>query len=211
MKATIRRYQRRLNRIGWYLKVDGDLGPATRAVIRKFQTGYAGKYARNRALPINGKLTPRTRQAIRWSAANDGKCSPHFRFKEFASKGNGDIVVLRALVQGLERLRTRTGKAIPVVSGYRDPYYNDVTLPARGIKTARFSQHKYGTASDLPESLQITVAEARGAGFSGIGYDSSRASLGVDRCYVEHADMRHAGPENTTGGRPGAPTLWAYS
>lgn len=198
-RKTIVHYQRLLSRIAWALKADGELGAATALAIRKFQQGYAGPWALKRPLPINGRLTRRTRLAIRWSAGHDGRVSEHFRFAEFRSKGNGDVIVLRALIQALERLRAIIGRSIPIVSGYRDPYYNDNV-----IHGAAFSQHKYGAASDVPESMGITIPQATKAGFSGIGYDE-------DDNFVEHVDVRHAGPNNTTGATPGHPTTWRYS
>lgn len=196
-KRRARRLQRQLVRIGWSaLKVDGDIGPATRRVIQKFENGYAGP---GPALPGDGRPTRAVRRAVKWSARNGGACSAHFRFAEFRSKGNGDIVVERALVLALERLRADVGRPIRIYSGYRDPYHNDVTVGG-----AKFSQHKYGCAADIRESDRVTIAQATRAGFTGIGYDR-------DNDFVEHVDVRHAGPNNTTGARVGHPTTWRYS
>lgn len=197
-RQQTRRYQRRLARIAWPLRPDGQLGAATALAVKKFQHAYAGPWARRRPLPVNGRLTARTRAAIRWSAKHEGRASASFRFREFASKGNGDVVILRALIQGLERLRSAVGRPLPIVSGYRDPYHN------QQVGGATYSQHLYGTASDIPEGLGVSIAQATAAGFSGIGYDE-------DNRFVEHVDMRHAGPNNTTNGQPGHPTTWRYS
>lgn len=195
-KSTIKKVQSQLRRIAWDIAVDGELGPATHATIRKFQTGFNGPGA---PLAPDGRPNRATRKAIAWSADHGGRCSAHFRFLEFASKGNGDVQVHRSLLIVLERIRAIKGRAIPIVSGYRDPFHNDVT-----IKGAKFSQHKYGTAADIPESLGVTVDEAKRAGATGIGFDD-------DNGHVEHVDVRHAGPNNTTGARVGSPTTWPYS
>lgn len=194
-KRTIKRAQARLRKIAWNIAVDGEFGPQTARTIRKFQTGYNGPGA---PLAPDGRLERATRKAIKWSAKNGGRCSANFRYREFASKGNGDVVLERALVVVLERIRTIKGRPISIVSGYRDPYHNDVT-----VKGAKFSQHKYGTGADVPESARITVEQATRAGATGIGYDG-RSRL------VQHVDVRHAGPNNTTNASVGNPTTWPY-
>lgn len=200
-KPEVRKLQEDLSRIAWPLKADGLYGPTTAMTVRKFQAGFAALGSAGvggKPLPVNGAPTRRTLPAIAWSAANNGRCSKHFRYLEFASKGNGDVQILLALILALEDLREIVGKPLPIISGYRDPWHN------QKVGGAKFSQHLYGCASDLPESRGITIAQATEAGFSGIGYDE-------DNRFVEHADVRHAGPNNTTGGRPGSPTTWRYS
>lgn len=194
-KADVRTIQTQLGKIAWPLVVDGELGPTTRRAIRKFEDGFAGPGG-----PLDGNGTPnaRTRHALEWAVEHGGACSKHFRYREFASKGNGDVIIVRALIVSLERLRDDVGHPLSIVSGYRDPLHNQV------IGGARFSQHLYGCASDLPEGQRVSIAEATKAGFSGIGYDE-------DNGFVEHVDVRHAGPNNTTGAHPGAPTKWVYS
>ena len=49
----------------------------------------------------------------------------------------------------LQTLRNHINKSITVNSGYRSPYYNDVVLPSKGIKTSKNSQHKLGKAADI--------------------------------------------------------------
>lgn len=194
MNPTVKKAQKLLTAIAWPLDADGEFGPQTRAALKKFQRGYARSI-----LADDGRLDDRTMDALVWSADNYGRCSEHFRFVEFKSKGNGDVVLLRELVLVLEKLRKKKGRPIRIVSGYRDPFHNDVT-----VKGAKFSQHKYGAAADLEEDVKVTIAEATEAGATGIGYDD-------DNGFVEHVDVRHAGPNNTTGARPGNPSKWPYS
>ena len=195
MSDRVRNVQRWLKEIGWPIEVDGVRGPQTRRAIERFQLGYCGPGA---PLEVDGQLDDQTVRAIEWSAAKGGKCSEHFRYREFASKGNGDIVVHRALVRVLERLRDEVGRPVQIVSGYRDPFHN------QRIGGAQFSQHLYGTAADVPESLRLSVGRAMNAGATGIGFDE-------DNGWVEHIDVRHVGPNNTTGAKVGSPTTWAYS
>ena len=56
---------------------------------------------------------------------------------------------------------------------------------------------RYGTAADK----RTLVSSSEAAGFSGIGTCGSECL---------HVHVRDAGPNNTTGGQPGAATFWAY-
>ena len=67
------------------------------------------------------------------------------------------------------------------MSGYRDPDYNAF------VGGAKESQHLYGTAADV----RFAPAVANRVGSSGVG------TCG-DLCL--HGDVRHAGPDNTSGG-----------
>jgi GH25 family lysozyme M1 (1,4-beta-N-acetylmuramidase) len=187
---TVEEAQRALRKIGWPIAVDGDLGQRTTDAIRDFQGGYAFT-----ALRASGRLGPKTNRALRECAANGGRCSEHFAFKEFASKGNGWIKVDRTLVLGLERYRRAIGGAVTVVSAYRDPDHN------RRVGGASRSQHLFGNAVDIPFALNRAQVRALRV-FSGIGYQA-----GTDM--VRHVDVRHRGP-NTTGGTPASPTEWEY-
>jgi hypothetical protein len=59
------------------------------------------------------------------------------------------------------------------------------------------------TAVDLAPMLPFDVV--RGVGrFSGIGCDGAVGGP------VRHVDVRHAGPNNTTGSTPDSPAIWPY-
>lgn len=141
-------------------------------------------------IDVDGDAGPQTAEAVQKVLAEGGKLSAHFAIDEFRSRGNGRVKCHRELLRALERAREEVG-AIVIVSGYRDPDYNDF------IGGARNSQHLYGTAADVRFSLAV----ANRVGYSGIG------TCG-DLCL--HGDVRHAGPNNTTGGTPATPTYWAY-
>jgi zinc D-Ala-D-Ala carboxypeptidase len=187
---TVREIQQALRQIGWPLAVDGVYGPRTTAAVFQFQRGYALE-----ALdPVTGRAGPRTQAALRACVADGGRCSAHFRFLEFASKGNGWIELDRALVNGLERYRAVLGGPVQIISGYRDPAHN------RAVGGAPDSQHLYGNAADVP--LALTVAQVRALhAFAGIGYHP-----GSD--LVRHVDVRQVGP-NPTGGTVADPTVFA--
>jgi lysozyme len=189
--ASVRDVQAALEAIGWPLKVDGVAGPKTREAVADFQLGFTFSKLR-----VDGVAGPQTFKAIQRSAGNGGRCSEHFAFREFTSKGDGWIRVHRALVDALETYRAAIGQPVNLRSGYRDPRYNKEA----GGKPQ--SQHLYGCASDIPGVL--TVAEIqRLRVFSGMGYNSASGK-------VVHVDVRHAGPNNVTGGTPAKPTVWPY-
>lgn len=175
-------------------RIDGSFGDATRDAVAWFQTGFAwqGKW-----LEIDGWAGPKTQQALQLCLDQGGRCSRHFRFVEFASKGNGHIHVRRELVAGLERIRDVTGRPVEIVSGYRDAVHN------RRVGGAPNSQHLYGNAADLNYPLaRQEVINLRV--FSGIGWKTrGRAKM------VRHVDVRHMGP-NPTRGSVSNPTLWEY-
>jgi peptidoglycan hydrolase-like protein with peptidoglycan-binding domain len=171
--ARIRRVQARLRKIGWPVKPDGVKGPQTRQAIREFQRGYA-----RAKLPVDGEVRriSRTYRAIRWSASHGGRCSRHYKYSEFASKGNGDVSVDRRLVLGLEKYRARVGHGVAIVSGYRDPAHN------RRVGGATSSQHMTGKAADIRPELSVAQVRALGV-FNGIGYDGNTGR-------VRHVDVR---------------------
>ena len=185
---STRAIQQALRDIGWPVRVDGVFGPQTRAAVRDFQRGYT--FA---TLGSSGRAGPKTRAALRACVVNGGRCSEHFRFREFRSKGDGWIKVDRALVRGLERYRSVLGKPVTIISGYRDPTHN------AAVGGASSSQHLFGNAADIPPALPLDrVRELRV--FSGIGVD---AATGL----VRHVDVRHRGP-NPTGGTVANPTVF---
>ena len=188
---SVREVQRTLREIGWPVKVDGAFGDQTHNATRDFQRGFAFW-----ALSVDGDPGPKTQEALRHSAAQGGRCSPNFLFREFKSRGNGWIKVSRALVKGLEDYRDLVGGPVQVISGYRDPAYN-AGIPG----AAKNSQHVYGNAADIGAVVgRREVARLRR--FSGIGYQASTGR-------VRHVDVRHVGP-NTTGNTVDNPAQWPY-
>jgi GH25 family lysozyme M1 (1,4-beta-N-acetylmuramidase) len=177
--------QAALKRIGWPLPVTGVRDKQTVEAIRDFQRGFG-----RTALAVDGLVGPKTKAALEWSLAHDGRTTEHFQFREFASSRSGWIKVDRALVRGLEKLRAKLGRPIGVLSGYRD-----FSLGASN------SQHRYGNAMDPTAPLGPPGPIAALRVFSGIGYDGKTGQ-------VRHVDVRHRGP-NTTGGTPQSPTIFA--
>lgn len=183
-----REIQKLLKTIGWPVKADGKRGPKTADAIKDFQRGFVGD-PEAPALLGDGLVGPKTEAAIRWSAANGGRCSAHFQFKEFASSKTGWIRTHRDLVIGLEKLREHLGQPIGVLSGFRDFELG-----------ASHSQHLYGNAIDPSATLPHYTEVAKLGVFSGIGYF---ANTGL----VRHVDVRHVGP-NTTQGTRAKPTIF---
>lgn len=102
-----------------------------------------------------------------------GDLSAHFSRREFADKRTGEVQVEPALVEKLERLRTLCGsRPLRIISGYRSPSTN------KAVGGAPRSQHLYGRAADIPYGY-ATVAQAREAGFTGIG-DKGGYAIHVD-------------------------------
>lgn len=185
---STRAVQQALRKIGWPVEVDGVFGPQTSAAVRDFQRGYTFE-----RLGSSGRAGPRTRAALRACVANGGRCSEHFRFREFRSKGDGWIKVDRALVRGLERYRGLLGKPVTIISGYRDPAHNVA------VGGASNSQHLFGNAADIPPALSLALVRGLRA-FSGIGVDRATG-------LVRHIDVRHRGP-NPTGGTLANPSVF---
>jgi GH25 family lysozyme M1 (1,4-beta-N-acetylmuramidase) len=185
---STREVQRLLKQVGWPIKVTGRRGPETVQAIKDFQRGYLGDPP-TKPLLQDGLVGPKTEKALRWSAANEGRCSKHFKFKEFASSKSGMIRTHRELVIGLEKLRTHIGHPIGILSGFRDFDLG-----------ASLSQHKFGNAIDPNDTLPHFKEVAALKVFSGIGHF---ATTGL----VRHVDVRHVGP-NTTGGSKTRPTVF---
>lgn len=177
------------------------MGPKTREAIKDFQRGFAfWPVASN----INGHLNRRTRARILYSRARGNKVSPHFRWSEFQSKGNGWIRANRGFVKALEKYRRKAGPTY-LLSTYRDPAHNKI------VGGAEKSQHtdidyngvlfKGGNAADFAVK-RITFEQVKALGvFSGIGVSADGL--------VRHVDCRHLGA-NLTGGSPTNPTRWNY-
>jgi uncharacterized protein YcbK (DUF882 family) len=92
-----------------------------------------------------------------------GDLSEHFSRHEFDCHDGSIAHPDPALIAALERLRAMVGRPLSIVSGYRSPAWN------RHVGGARFSQHLYNRAADIPPHY-ATIALARAAGFTGIGY-----------------------------------------
>lgn len=98
----------------------------------------------------------------------------HFKNEEFKCPHCGKARVNPNLPAALERLRSRIGKPIPILSGYRCPEHN------AEVGGAPRSQHLYGRAADIPPRL-ATPSQAIASGFHG---------LGISRGWVVHVDVR---------------------
>lgn len=103
-----------------------------------------------------------------------GDLSPHFNRREFDCHDGQIGHPTKQLVAALERLRASTGgKPLKIVSGYRDPAYN------ASVGGALNSQHMFNRAADI-EPGYATIAQAKAAGFTGIGHDRSNRVVHVD-------------------------------
>jgi len=81
-----------------------------------------------------------------YSKAKDGtkKLSANFKVREFACSDGTDVIFIsQELVDVLQKIRNRFGKAVTVTSGYRTPAHN------KKVGGAAYSQHLYGTAADI--------------------------------------------------------------
>jgi GH25 family lysozyme M1 (1,4-beta-N-acetylmuramidase) len=183
---TVKEQQALLKKIGWPIKVDGVRGPLTKGALMDFQLGMAKSTHR---LVRDGVCGARTTAWLKWSAANGGRASDHFLFREFASSHTGWIKVERDLVIGLEKLRAKLGHPVGILSGYRDFDLG-----------ASKSQHHYGNAADPNGSFGSIDLVRSVRAFSGIGYQSG------DK-HVRHVDVRHRGP-NFTNGSIANPTVF---
>jgi zinc D-Ala-D-Ala carboxypeptidase len=188
---TTEEVQEALRNLGWPIDADGVFGPKTFEAVMDFQRGYAFSMLR-----IDGHAGEQTQEALRHAVQSGGRTSPHFRFVEFKSKGNGWIKLSRDLVLGLEEYRDLVGGPVAIDSGYRDPAHN------KAVGGAKNSQHLYGNAADLDPVKPVAPVKQLQR-FSGIGYQGATG-------LVRHVDVRHIGP-NTTGGTVRDPTIWRYS
>lgn len=84
-----------------------------------------------------------------YSKAKDGnkKLSTNFKVREFAcNDGSDPIFIDTDLVTVLQKIRDHFKKPITINSAYRTPAYN------KKLGGAVYSQHLYGTASDISVS-----------------------------------------------------------
>lgn len=72
------------------------------------------------------------------------KVSEHFLLGEFASKcGSNQILLHHALITGVQAIRTATGGALRINSGYRSPSHN------ASVGGSAKSLHMIGLAADI--------------------------------------------------------------
>jgi peptidoglycan hydrolase-like protein with peptidoglycan-binding domain len=190
-KKRIKTVQGRLRKIGFRVKVDGVKGQKTRQAIREFQRGYA-----RAKLPVDGnvRIISRTYRAIRWSASHGGRCSKNFKYREFASKGNGVIKLNRRLVLALEAYRARVGHGVQIVSAYRDPDHNRRVGGAKCSRHSDVCGNPGGDAADFKPEMTFESVKRLGV-FTGIGIIRANG-------LVRHGDVR---PGNVN-----SPTTWYY-
>ena len=112
-----------------------------------------------------------------YSLKKDGakQLSPAFHVREFRCRDGTDTILIdEGLVVLLQCIREHFGKPVTITSGYRTEHYNNVTLPAKGIKTSRNSQHLLGRAADIQvqdtDPLAVAAyAESLMPGWGGVG------------------------------------------
>ena len=121
------------------------------------------------------------------------RLTPNFTVYEFRCRDGSDTVMIdESLVVLLQCIREHFGKAVTITSGYRTEHYNNVTLPAKGIKTSRNSQHLLGRAADIQvqdtDPLAVAAyAESLMPGWGGVGRYPVKA--GRAKGWV-HVDVR---------------------
>ena len=165
------------------------------ASVADFQISFAGADLRT-----DGIIDADTLAALSSVESSDGRLSPHFRIAEFRSKATGQILVHRELLRGLEALRDAIG-TVSVIHGFRTPE-DEERIKKQGGQPAKQSQHKCGTAADIP---LVDFVAVRGLNvFSGIGCQDEVGGR------VRHVDVRHAGPNNLTKSTPNDPAIWVY-
>jgi uncharacterized protein YcbK (DUF882 family) len=108
---------------------------------------------------------------------NKIKISTNFSLHEFQCKDGSNLVKLdEKLLEKLQQLRDKLGKAIVIHSGYRTPEYN------KKVGGSPNSQHLLGKAADIsvagmtPKQL---AALAEQIGFDGIGIYSTFVHVDV--------------------------------
>lgn len=116
--------------------------------------------------PYPGNDGPWRQELITVAALSDWKW-PHFTPEEMACRGTGEMLIVPAFMDRLQRLRAVFGRPMVVTSGYRTPAYN-----ARVSRTGRSGPHTTGRAVDVAVAgeeafhlIQIALAH----GFNGIG------------------------------------------
>jgi hypothetical protein len=194
VNVKVQAAQKRLRDIGFPVTVDGVAGPQTRAAVKQFKRGYAWKDRPATFAVHSGFLGRTARRRIKAVAANGGRCSPHFKYREFGSKGNGVIKLNYRLIKALEVYRTRVGHGVEIVSAYRDPAHNRAVGGAKCSRHSDVCGNPGGDAADIPAELSFNQVRALGV-FTGIGIIRATGK-------VRHGDVR---PGNVNH-----PTTWFY-
>jgi len=184
--ATLQALARQIGIRG--IRQDGVKDFYTRRFCRMFQGSFMLQGYAVAPLKVDGDPGPKTATAVRLCISNNLKCSEHFSYREFLTPGskwvsrrNEVCKTTRRFLMPSERLRAnlsaKHGRDVPVhwVSAYRDPAYN-AALP--GASTTSF--HMKGEAGDPNYRLMptFTEAEARAAGFSGVGVNELDDTVG---------------------------------
>ena len=133
-----------------------------------------------------------------YSLKNDGakQLSPAFRVREFRCRDGTDTILIdEGLVVVLQCIREHFGKPVTITSGYRTEHYNNVTLPAKGIKTSRNSRHLLGRAADIQvqdtDPLAVAAyAESLMPGWGGVGRYPKDAAHPTRKTGWVHVDTR---------------------
>jgi hypothetical protein len=175
-----------------FLRIDGVMGPATAAAVRRFQRAYG--------LVGDGVVGPKTMAAVR-SLGRGDRGTLNFRWAEFVTPDTGGFgggrvppaearENVRCLMYKLEALRKKLGRPVVVTSGFRSVVYN-----RRLAGSARNSMHMRGIAADVVVAGVPPVVVAgmmKTCGLSGV------------RAYEKHAhgDSRAQSPEY------GSPRFW---
>ena len=129
-------------------------------------------------------------------AGSAKQLSPAFRVREFRCRDGTDTILIdEGLVVVLQCIREHFGKPVTITSGYRTEHYNNVTLPAKGIKTSRNSRHLLGRAADIQvqdtDPLAVAAyAESLMPGWGGVGRYPKDAAHPTRKTGWVHVDTR---------------------
>src|ERR1043166_8388810 len=109
---------------------------------------------------------------------------PHFAIREWASKGDGKVVVETEFMDRLERLRAAYGKPMILNSGYRSPEHN-VQVAETGPNGPHTTGRAGGVRVSGPDAVHL-LQLALGLGFTGIGVQQKGA---LDSRYLHLDDL----------------------
>lgn len=181
-----------LHQLGWKV----DTHERYLQALRNFQRGWR----LGPRLEVSVTLDGATSAALEISADrrrhHRPTASEHFSFSEFAchckqtEPGCEGILVIRPLLNSLEHIRAAFyPHGLDIVSGYRCPAKN------HAVHGAKFSQHLFGAAADIPARVSRDRMVAEHA-FSGIGHHHPPAHHDT---LVTHVDRRDRSGHNLTG------------